>query len=80
MKELIKQIFQDNTGQGSSKRLIVLWTGIPIWTFINLMAFLTEGMKEERSTLILYDFLMIVGGLGIVLGEKYLSNKAPDSK
>jgi hypothetical protein len=71
MKDFIKSIFSDIDNMASSKRLILLWTGIPIWTFIHIVVFLTKIMAEERATLIMYDFFLIVGALGIVLSEKF---------
>jgi hypothetical protein len=71
MKEFIKSLFSDIDNMASSKRLILLWTGIPIWTFVHIVVFLTAMMTEERATLIMYDFFLIVGALGIVLSEKF---------
>jgi hypothetical protein len=71
MKEFIKSLFSDIDNMSSSKRAILLWTGIPIWTFIHIVVFLTAIMSEERATLIMYDFFLIVGALGIVLSEKF---------
>ena len=77
MKEFVKSLFSDVDNMVSSKRMILLWTGLPIWTFVNIMVFVKEIMKEERSTVIMYDFFLIIGGLGIVLSEKF-SNRNPN--
>jgi len=33
IKEFIKSLFSDIDNMASSKRMILLWTGIPIWDF-----------------------------------------------
>ena len=68
--QFLQSILSEADGTGSTKRTAVLWTAIPIWTFINIMAFATNIMKELRPTLMFYDFAFMVSGLGIIALEK----------
>lgn len=65
----LQSIISEN-GVGSTKRTAVMWTAIPIWTFVNIMVFATKLMPEHRATLMFYDFMFMLGGLGIISLEK----------
>jgi hypothetical protein len=74
-KNFIKAGLSDN-GSISSKRGVLWYTAIVIWTFINVSVFLSPTMDKERDSLIFYNFWIIVSGTGMVLGEKFI-NRTP---
>lgn len=82
MNNLIKEIFQDVDNKGSSKRIILLWIGIVLWTFIHIAIF--ELIKpfplEIASTLILYDMVLICSLAGLALSEKIWGRDKSDIK
>jgi hypothetical protein len=74
----VGSIFEDQTGGGSSKRVVLLWVAVPIWTLVHWFVFKGED-HELKSTLIMYDFFLITGFGGLALAEKSFNNKVADT-
>lgn len=67
----IKSILSDKDGILSSKRVILLWVGIVVWTIVHIIVFRSDTMQRERLDLINDDFWLIVSSGGLVLAEKF---------
>lgn len=65
MKNIIGKVLTGIDGLPSSKRLLMLWIGIVLWTFVHVMVFKVIKPVSDNiaQTLILYDVILI-GGLG----------------
>ena len=72
MFQFVKSMLSDVDNQGSSKRVLMLWIGVVVWSFVNVMVFL--GIKpfpaDTANTLILYDVVLIGSLAGLALSEK----------
>lgn len=68
--DILKTVLTGVDSQGSSKRLLLVWIGIVLWTFMHLMVFLFLKPFNENmaGTLILNDVILIgsLAGLNIV--------------
>lgn len=82
MKNLIWKILSDVDGMPSSKRFLMLWIGVVIWTFIHAaLFFLVKPLNAELTgTVILYDMILIclLGGLNV--SEKIWGGKDQEPK
>jgi hypothetical protein len=70
----IKSILSDKDGILSSKRVILLWVGIIIWSGVHIVVFKSDTMSRERLDLINDDFWLIVSSGRLVLAEKFTKN------
>jgi len=70
--QFIKSMLSDVDNQGSSKRVLMLWVGIPVWSFVHAMVFF--GIKpfptDTANTLIMYDVVLIATFGGFAVSEK----------
>lgn len=70
-------------GDTSSKRFLMLWLGVMVWTFIHVMVFLLikPFPADTASNLILYDVVLIMGFGGLTVSERiWGKDKTPDQK
>lgn len=69
MKKILEKILADADGMPSSKRFLMLWIGVVIWTFVHVMVFLLikPYQTETAGTLIMYDVILIclLGGMNV---------------
>jgi hypothetical protein len=82
MNELLKSILSDVDSMSSSKRIVLLWIAIFVWSFVHVVVFLSPKDRfptELPSTLIMYDAILIGACLGFVLGEKIWGRDKPDN-
>jgi hypothetical protein len=65
-------LLSDVDQQGSSKRLLLLWVGGALWTFIHVMVFAVIKPFNENmaGTLILNDVVIIGSLAGLNIVEK----------
>lgn len=78
MMQLIRNIIRDVDNQESSKRLLMLWVGIFLWSFVHgAIFFAPKGRFPEDlfGTIVFYDFVLIVSLAGVVLSEKIFGRK-----
>lgn len=69
MKEILKQVMIGIDGLPSSKRLLMLYIGIVIWTFVHIAIFflIKPFPIDLANTVIMYDFALIclLGGMNV---------------
>ena len=72
MMNFLKSMLSDVDNQGSSKRVLMIWIGIVIWTFVHVMIFLNikPFPVDTANTIILYDVVLISSLAGLALSEK----------
>lgn len=72
MKQFLKGVFEGVDGLPSSKRLAMLWMIVIVWSFIHYAVFflIKPFPTDTAATLILYDFLMIMGFGGMNVSER----------
>jgi len=65
-------MLSDVDNQGSSKRVLMMWIGIVVWSFVHVMVFLSikPFPIDTANTLILYDVVLIGSLAGLALSEK----------
>lgn len=76
--QVIKNIIRDVDNQESSKRILMLWVGLVLWSFVHVVVFWApKGRFPEElfGTIIMYDFVLIAALAGVVLGEKIFGRK-----
>lgn len=74
-KNFIKSGLSDS-GQISSKRGVLWYVAIILWTYVHLKVFRNVSMVAERASVIEYDFWIIVSATGMVLSEKFTKSKS----
>jgi hypothetical protein len=82
MNEILKSILSDVDNMSSSKRVVLLWVAIVVWSFVHVIVFTAEKGKFPESlpgTLIMYDFFLIMGALGFVVSEKIWGRDKTDN-
>lgn len=77
MKEIIKGILNGVDGIPSSKRLLMLWLGLIVWSFIHVAVFflIKPFPSDTANTLILYDLLLICALGGMNVSERIFDSK-----
>lgn len=75
IKHFIREGLSDS-GSISSKRGLLWYVGIVLWTFVHIIVFSRDSMITERNLVIDYDFWIIVSGASLVLGEKFSKPKS----
>lgn len=69
MNNILKQVLSGIDGLPSSKRLLMLYIGIVIWSFIHVAIFflIKPFPKDLANTVIMYDFALIclLGGMNV---------------
>jgi hypothetical protein len=82
MKEILKQVMTGVDGLPSSKRLLMLYIGIVIWSFVHVaIYFLIKPFPMDlANTVIMYDFALIclLGGMNV--WERNQSEKIDSKK
>lgn len=82
MNQIIKSILSDVDNMSSSKRIVLLWIAIIIWSFVHVVVFTAPKDRfpsDLPSTLIMYDAVLIAACLGFVLGEKIWGRDKTDN-
>ena len=72
VKNFFKAGLSEN-GVISSKRGVLWYVALVLWTFVHIVVFSSATMTSERDLVINYDFWIIVSGTGMVLGEKFIT-------
>jgi hypothetical protein len=74
MKEqnVIGKILSGIDGMPSSKRTLMLWIGIVLWSFVHVMVFfmIKPFPTDIASTVILYDVILILSLGGMNVSER----------
>ena len=74
MKEqnVIGKILSGIDGMPSSKRTLMLWIGIVLWSFVHVMVFflIRPFPTDLASTLIMYDVILILSMAGMNVSER----------
>lgn len=73
MFQILKSVLSDVDSMSSSKRVVLLWIALVIWSFVHVIVFTAPKDRFPESlpsTLIGYDAALIAACLGFVLGEK----------
>jgi hypothetical protein len=74
MKEqnIIGKILSGFDGMPSSKRTLMLWIGIVLWSFVHVMVFflIRPFSTDIASTVILYDVILILSLGGMNVSER----------
>lgn len=69
MKEILKQVMTGIDGMPSSKRFLMLYIGVVIWSFVHVAVFflIKPFPKDLAGTLIMYDFALVclLGGMNV---------------
>lgn len=69
MKEMFKQILIGIDGLPSTKRVLMLYIGVPLWTFVHvaLVYIIKPFDRDMLNTVIMYDFALIcmLGGMNV---------------
>ena len=69
MKSILKQVLSGIDGMPSTKRVLMLYIGIVIWTFLHVALFyiIKPFPKDLTNTVIAYDFALIclLGGMNV---------------
>lgn len=78
--DILKTVLTGVDSQGSSKRLLLVWIGIVLWTFMHLMVFLFLKPFNENmaGTLILNDVILIGSLAGLNIVERIWGRDKPD--
>lgn len=82
MNEILKSILSDVDSMSSSKRIVLLWIAIFIWSFVHVIVFTAPKDRfpiDLPSTLIMYDAVLIMACLGFVLSEKIWGRDKTDN-
>lgn len=75
LKAFVKEGLSDS-GKISSKRGLLWYVGIVLWSYVHIVVFTRDNMITERNLVIDYDFWIIVSGASLVLGEKFTKSKS----
>lgn len=82
MNEILKSILSDVDNMSSSKRIVLLWVAIVVWSFVHVVVFTAPKDRfpaDLPSTLIMYDAILIMACLGFVLSEKIWGRDKTDN-
>lgn len=77
-KSFMKSMLSDVDGTISSKRTVLIWVGIVLWSWVHWQVFHDPKLAAERIAVINDDYWLILGSAGIVLAEKF-TNRGIDS-
>lgn len=82
MKSLLEKIFCDVDGMPSSKRVVMLWIAIILWSFVHVMVFLLlkPFPAETAGNVIMYDVILILTFGGFAVSEKIWGRSSTDIK
>jgi hypothetical protein len=74
MFQTLLSIIKGIDDESSTKRVLLLWVGGPVWGFINVAVFLFHKRfslpDDLPGTIAMYDFLLICGLAGLTVYER----------